>query len=372
MLSKLILLLGALIATVIAFYCIDHNLSVVYPQKQSAQTPTQPVAQSSAPEAETLQKTAATESVGTEAAKEEQPAVQLADASLLYRAGEHATLTLHANEAEKETLTAKAAHICPAETCTQKLLFDDKTAHATWKEDILTVIESMQQAHVSDAKVEIQGKEIVVEGTFHDPETVTAVRNALQELERSGFHVTDRTHLAESEPQVQETKPVENETEPQPQKHIVIETAPQPLNTTQEKAESEETLAETPQTTVESTQAQINAILLENPIYFRKNSNELTLTSKQVLDRIIDIVNRTTEEIKSMRIAGHTDASGSAAYNKILSQRRAQSVRDYFISHHIKVPRIETVGYGEERPVTDNPYDKENRRVEITIHRKGE
>ena len=66
-------------------------------------------------------------------------------------------------------------------------------------------------------------------------------------------------------------------------------------------------------------------------------------------------------------IAGHTDASGSADYNKSLSQRRADSVLQFLIDHGVERERLQSIGHGEERLLnTDDPGHPENRRVEIT------
>ena len=66
-------------------------------------------------------------------------------------------------------------------------------------------------------------------------------------------------------------------------------------------------------------------------------------------------------------INGHTDASGSAAYNKTLSQKRADSVKTFLVSEFdIDPKRLEAVGWGEERlKNTADPKAAENRRVEI-------
>jgi OOP family OmpA-OmpF porin len=54
-------------------------------------------------------------------------------------------------------------------------------------------------------------------------------------------------------------------------------------------------------------------------------------------------------------VEGHTDSSGSDAYNKTLSQRRANAVRDVLIQRmNIEADRVTAVGFGEERPVADN------------------
>jgi OOP family OmpA-OmpF porin len=70
------------------------------------------------------------------------------------------------------------------------------------------------------------------------------------------------------------------------------------------------------------------------------------------------------------KLEGHTDSSGSAAYNQQLSERRAKAVRDYFVSKGIPGSQIETLGYGEEMPRVSNitPEGRAiNRRVDIRI-----
>ena len=65
-------------------------------------------------------------------------------------------------------------------------------------------------------------------------------------------------------------------------------------------------------------------------------------------------------------VAGHTDAKGSAQYNKQLSQRRAEAVKGYLVSKGIDANRLDAVGYGSEHPLApDRPEDPSNRRVEI-------
>lgn len=69
-------------------------------------------------------------------------------------------------------------------------------------------------------------------------------------------------------------------------------------------------------------------------------------------------------------VYGHTDSSGSDAYNQSLSERRAGSVADYLSSHGVQPARIATRGFGETQPVDTNETDAgraANRRVEIKI-----
>jgi outer membrane protein OmpA-like peptidoglycan-associated protein len=65
-------------------------------------------------------------------------------------------------------------------------------------------------------------------------------------------------------------------------------------------------------------------------------------------------------------VAGHTDAKGSAAYNKQLSLRRAEAVKKFLIAKGMDAARLTTVGYGSEKLLAaDRPEDPSNRRVEI-------
>lgn len=72
----------------------------------------------------------------------------------------------------------------------------------------------------------------------------------------------------------------------------------------------------------------------------------------------------------NLRIEGHTDSTGSTKVNLRLSKQRADSVSEFLSSQGIDPSRIQTAGYGAERPISDNSTAqgrRENRRVEIII-----
>jgi outer membrane protein OmpA-like peptidoglycan-associated protein len=65
-------------------------------------------------------------------------------------------------------------------------------------------------------------------------------------------------------------------------------------------------------------------------------------------------------------VAGHTDAKGSAQYNKQLSLRRAETVKNFLVQQGIDPARLDAIGYGSEKLLSpEHPDDPSNRRVEI-------
>jgi len=70
----------------------------------------------------------------------------------------------------------------------------------------------------------------------------------------------------------------------------------------------------------------------------------------------------------SITIEGHASSDGSDTYNQRLSEERASSVKAYLVSQGISDSRLNTVGYGENKPVSSNDTAKgrsSNRRVNI-------
>jgi OOP family OmpA-OmpF porin len=73
----------------------------------------------------------------------------------------------------------------------------------------------------------------------------------------------------------------------------------------------------------------------------------------------------------AVEIAGHTDSKGTDDYNRKLSQRRADSVREYLVKKlGMNGKLLTAVGYGESKPVATNDTDAgraENRRIEASL-----
>jgi len=111
-------------------------------------------------------------------------------------------------------------------------------------------------------------------------------------------------------------------------------------------------------------------IILNMPsnITFAVNSTQLRPDFVEVLDSIADVL----KEYKStlIQVAGHTDSTGSASHNQLLSELRARAVADQLIKFKVQPQRIETIGYGESNPIASNATAsgrQQNRRVELYL-----
>ena len=102
-------------------------------------------------------------------------------------------------------------------------------------------------------------------------------------------------------------------------------------------------------------------------IQFAYNSSELSDSSIAQLNELGKALNSETLGNYAFDVAGHTDATGSANYNRDLSIRRAETVKRYLdMQLGISSERLSTTGWGEDKPIRpENPGHPDNRRVEV-------
>ena len=108
------------------------------------------------------------------------------------------------------------------------------------------------------------------------------------------------------------------------------------------------------------------AIFANATVFFEFDSYNLTSKSIQTLKSVVSVMNSNIDI--EITLAGHADERGTREYNLALGQRRAESVKDYFLLNGIMSSRVTVKSYGEERPLSlgnDEASYSKNRRVEI-------
>ncbi len=113
--------------------------------------------------------------------------------------------------------------------------------------------------------------------------------------------------------------------------------------------------------------AAVKAVLAK-VVYFDYDKDEIRDDQKATLEAKVPVL--AANAALRLRVAGHTDDRGSDEYNIALGQRRAASVKRYLAARGIAEARVETISFGEERPVvqgqTEDAWSK-NRRAEFEI-----
>jgi len=111
-------------------------------------------------------------------------------------------------------------------------------------------------------------------------------------------------------------------------------------------------------------------LVLDMPseVTFGVDSTNIDAGFRNTLDQVASTL--TQYEKTYVDVMGHTDSTGSDAYNQTLSERRASAVADYLSIRGVQSARLATRGYGESQPKASNldaAGRSANRRVEIRL-----
>ena len=120
---------------------------------------------------------------------------------------------------------------------------------------------------------------------------------------------------------------------------------------------------------VPSIEANSLLIALDSEVLFDVNKYDVRVhpEAEEVLKNLAIVLKEM--DVKNFEIDGHTDSDGSEEYNQVLSEKRANSVKNFLVSQGVTA-EITTKGYGESKPVASNDTaegKQKNRRVEIII-----
>lgn len=124
---------------------------------------------------------------------------------------------------------------------------------------------------------------------------------------------------------------------------------------------------EIPEATVRLVQDSIYILFPEHIVYQRREAVPGP-KYKQPLVLLVGLLNRYQET--DLLVTGHCDETGSANFNRKLSLKRANFIRDFLVKTGLAPFRIETWGMGNNNPIADNKTEEDrrlNRRVEFVV-----
>ena len=113
------------------------------------------------------------------------------------------------------------------------------------------------------------------------------------------------------------------------------------------------------------TTAPVETPRIDTVFYFDFDSSVLKPEARAALQAHANVLKGNSV---SVRLEGHCDERGTREYNQALGARRANAVADYLVLQGVSRSRIETISYGEERPVDSASNESawaKNRRVEM-------
>lgn len=113
---------------------------------------------------------------------------------------------------------------------------------------------------------------------------------------------------------------------------------------------------------------------IKDSVYFETAKDVIKEQSFELLNEVAELI-VAHPELTLIRIEGHTDNRGNADYNRKLSQARADSVRQYLMSRGVSENRLESIGYGEDKPLDNRNVAEaweKNRRVDFMVAERAE
>jgi len=119
---------------------------------------------------------------------------------------------------------------------------------------------------------------------------------------------------------------------------------------------------------VEGEQRLLDDTLGNRIVEFETGSTTLTPMGLGILDDMAGVLQRVGD--KPVIITGHTDNVGNPSFNLVLSNKRAEAVKQYLIGRNIDATRLSTTGKGEADPIASNDNEEgrtSNRRIEFTL-----
>ena len=217
------------------------------------------------------------------------------------------------NEASKQAILLKMQSIYGADQVVDKIQVRPVSAPNGWSDSVSRVI-TPDLKKISQGQLRVKGTQVDLTGKMADPSQIQPTTSTFQSLVQQPYRLTAQLSVNQAEQKI------------------------------------------------------IDDALKNRIIEFESGSAILTDTGNKILDEMV--VALTKVGAKKVKIIGHTDSSGDANKNTVLSQERATAVQNYLVSKSISVDRLSTAGKGSSQPVADNSTTegrKKNRRIEFEV-----
>ena len=217
------------------------------------------------------------------------------------------------NEASKQAILLKMRSIYGADQVVDKIQVRPVSAPNGWSDSVSRVI-TPDLKKISQGQLRVKGTQVDLTGKMADPSQIQPTTSTFQSLVQQPYRLTAQLSVNQAEQKI------------------------------------------------------IDDALKNRIIEFESGSAILTDAGNKILDEMV--VALTKVGAKKVKIIGHTDSSGDANKNTVLSQERATAVQNYLVSKSISVDRLSTAGKGSSQPVADNSTTegrKKNRRIEFEV-----
>ncbi len=334
--GKMLILLGLIVSALFMYFCISSKKETLYAELYG---------QKSAQVAVTQPATTTEQNSDKQTSAPVQAVVEKKDPSFAYVAGEHEKFAgFLSKKDQNNSLMQMIDNHCKKETCTKEIKFFEDIRPYHDSKLTFGIVEYAQKENLENFSLLIDKGQVKIEGTLKSKDQKDQLEELLAGFYDQGYKVEDQVIIKKPIVQKETSSREDNTSTP----------TPQPVTPTH--------------ISTDEAAKKINRILQDNTITFDYRSSSISKESKKTLDEVIDILFG-LDEI-TIEVAGYTDSKGDAIYNKVLSQKRADSVANYLVESGIRSSLIKSVGYGEENPIAD-PKDIVNRRVEIHI-KEGE
>lgn len=217
------------------------------------------------------------------------------------------------NDASKQAILVKMQSVYGADQVVDKIQVRPVSAPNGWSDSVTRVI-TPDLKKVKQGQLRVRGTQVELTGKMTDPNDIQPTTNNFQALVQQPYRFNAQLSVNQAEQKI------------------------------------------------------IDDALKNRIIEFESGSAILTAAGQQILDEMAVALNKVGG--KKVKIIGHTDSSGDANKNTVLSQQRAAAVQNYLVSKSIAADRLSTEGKGSSQPVADNTTAdgrKKNRRIEFEV-----